>query len=283
VWGTDLSGSEQGAGGVGGLLMVRNYVTTNNQSATHFAAYDGNGNVTGLVDASDGAVSATYEYGPFGELIRSTGGMVSANPFRFSTKFTDNESGLVYYGYRYYNPSAGRWQNRDPIHEFGGLNLLNFVGNRGVNAVDFLGLSQQLTGTNGSQTINVRLCQVVVLVGHGDYYRPQTFNFPSDTCSAGGFIGCGAGSTNERIREGNKIAGAPNWTEDVFNSDPAYTKAWPEIKQGAKDKANSICHDSKCHCKEVTIIYLYAPAHDALIDTLQRPSLPSAQTIPCDK
>ena len=113
VWGLDLSGSEQGAGGVGGLLMVNDLSTINNQPSTHFASYDGNGNVTALVKASDGTTSANYEYGPFGEVIRMTGAMAAANPFRFSTKFQDDESDQLYYGYRSYNPSSGRWLNRD--------------------------------------------------------------------------------------------------------------------------------------------------------------------------
>jgi hypothetical protein len=41
--------------------------------------------------------------------------MANANPFRFSTKYCDEETGLVYYGYRYYQPTTGRWLNRDPI------------------------------------------------------------------------------------------------------------------------------------------------------------------------
>ena len=41
------------------------------------------------------------------------------NPFRFSTKYTDDETDLVYYGYRYYSPEMGRWMNRDPIGEEG--------------------------------------------------------------------------------------------------------------------------------------------------------------------
>jgi RHS repeat-associated protein len=112
VWGTDLSGSMQGAGGVGGLLMVRQVSGT---SGTHFAAYDGNGNVTGLVNASNGNVTANYEYDPFGQTIRATGDMALLNPFRFSTKYTDGESGFLYYGYRYYDPNTGRWVNRDPL------------------------------------------------------------------------------------------------------------------------------------------------------------------------
>ena len=55
--------------------------------------------------------------GPFGEVLRESGPMAKANPLRFSTKFQDDESGMLYYGYRYYNPSTGRWVSRDPIDE----------------------------------------------------------------------------------------------------------------------------------------------------------------------
>jgi len=114
VWGLDLSGSEQGAGGVGGLLEVND--TAN---GVHFAAYDGNGNVAGLVKATDGTTSALYEYGPFGEPLRATGPMAKANPLRFSTKYQDDETDLLYYGNRYLNTSTGKWIGRDPINELG--------------------------------------------------------------------------------------------------------------------------------------------------------------------
>lgn len=65
---------------------------------------------------------------------------LAIQPFRFSTKFTDVESGLVYYGYRFYDPSLGRFINRDPIGESGGTNLYGFVGNGPVNRSDFLGM-----------------------------------------------------------------------------------------------------------------------------------------------
>ncbi len=114
LWGSDLSGSTQGAGGVGGLLEVINY-----GSGTNFVAFDGNGNVAALVNAADGTLTANYEYGPFGEPIRMTGTQAKANPFRFSTKYDDDESDLLYYGYRYYKPSTGTWPNRDPMGELG--------------------------------------------------------------------------------------------------------------------------------------------------------------------
>jgi RHS repeat-associated protein len=136
IWGTDLSGTMQGAGGVGGLLMVRQVVTP---AMTHYVAYDGNGNVTGLVNASTGDYSALYEYDPFGQTIRITGTMAKNNPFRFSTKYTDDATDMVYYGYRYYNPSTGRWLSRDPIEERGGPNLYGFVYNNPAAYVDGLG------------------------------------------------------------------------------------------------------------------------------------------------
>jgi RHS repeat-associated protein len=66
--------------------------------------------------------------------------MAKLNPFRFSTKYQDDETDLVYYGRRYLNPSTGRWLSRDPVEEQGGLNLYGFVGNDGINHYDAFGL-----------------------------------------------------------------------------------------------------------------------------------------------
>ena len=109
TWGLDLSGSPQGAGGVGGLLA------RNTGGVIYVYTYDGNGNISEVLSATEQV--AHYEYGPFGEPLGATGIMAAQNPFRFSTKYTDDETGLLYYGYRYYNPSTGRWINRDPIKE----------------------------------------------------------------------------------------------------------------------------------------------------------------------
>src|SRR5690606_32067526 len=92
------------------------------------------------IDASDGSLAGTREYGAFGEDVTFTG-VSHQIPYGFSTKYQDHISGLYYYGYRYYNASTGRWLNRDPIEERGGLNLYEFVGNNGVNEYDVLGLA----------------------------------------------------------------------------------------------------------------------------------------------
>jgi RHS repeat-associated protein len=136
VWGSDLSGSMQGAGGVGGLLEVSYYGTG---TTNCFPAFDGNGNVAALINAADGTIVANYAYGPFGELIQKTGIMANNIPLRFSTKYQDDESDLLYYGYRYYKPSTGSWPNKDPLGDQGGLNLYNFVANNPINDYDVLG------------------------------------------------------------------------------------------------------------------------------------------------
>ena len=132
LWGLDLSGSMQGAGGVGGLLAEK-------QGANlYYPTFDGNGNVSEYL-AADGSIAAHFEYDPFGNTVVNTD---SGNLFnyRFSTKPLDQTTGLYYYGYRYYDPVTGRWPSRDPIEEEGGLNLYGFVGNDGINHWDTMGL-----------------------------------------------------------------------------------------------------------------------------------------------
>jgi RHS repeat-associated protein len=137
VWGLDMSRSLQGAGGVGGLLMIRDHAA----GFGYQAAYDGNGNVVGMIKRATGELAAAYEYDAFGNTLRASGAYAASNPFRFSTKYTDTETGLVYYGLRYYSPTLGRFINQDPIEEQGGLNLYGFCGNNGINHWDYLGQS----------------------------------------------------------------------------------------------------------------------------------------------
>ena len=84
--------------------------------------------------------SRTTTLGPFGEVIRQTGPMAKVNPIRFSTKYQDDESDLLYYGYRYYKASTGTWVSRDPSGEKNGKNLYGFAENNAPNKFDTLGL-----------------------------------------------------------------------------------------------------------------------------------------------
>ena len=136
VWGTDMSGSIQGAGGVGGLLMVSEI--SDSQISNYHPTYDGNGNVTEYLDAN-GTPVAHYEYDPFGRTTVASGSKANDFAHRFSTKPFDEVTGWYYYGYRFYDPVTGRWPSRDPIEEAGGINLYAFVGNSPINLVDIDG------------------------------------------------------------------------------------------------------------------------------------------------
>ena len=72
--------------------------------------------------------------------------------FQFSTKYEDEESGLLYYGYRHYDPTHGRWLNRDPIEERGGVNLYGMVGNDSMNWIDFLGRERKPSSGDNENT-----------------------------------------------------------------------------------------------------------------------------------
>ncbi|NBV22353.1 MAG: RHS repeat-associated core domain-containing protein [Proteobacteria bacterium] len=132
--GSDLSGSMAGAGGVGGLLAVS--ARTN---GVHFAAFDGNGNVSALLSANNSTLTASYEYGPFGETLRSTGPVALVNSIRFSTQFADDATGHSKYLNRDCFPGCGRWSSRDSIAETGGNNLYRFSNNQPVTSIDIYG------------------------------------------------------------------------------------------------------------------------------------------------
>jgi RHS repeat-associated protein len=133
TWGLDLSGTPQGAGGVGGLLAEKQGANT------FYPTYDGNGNVSEYL-GDDGSTAAHFEYDPFGNTVVNTD---TGNQFayRFSTKPLNFSTGLYYYLYRWYDPVTGRWMSRDPIAERGGVNLYGFVGNDAIRRVDLLGLA----------------------------------------------------------------------------------------------------------------------------------------------
>jgi RHS repeat-associated protein len=112
--GKDLSGSLEGAGGIGGLLARTDQANATAAYAESFYHCDGNGNVTMLVDSYQG-IAAKYLYDAFGNTISKSGMLADGNLYRFSSKEWHQNSGLAYYLYRYYDPNLQRWPNRDPL------------------------------------------------------------------------------------------------------------------------------------------------------------------------
>jgi len=134
TWGRDLSGQLEGAGGIGGLICIQE-----EGGRTLTPVDDGIGNITAVLDAGSGAVVASYDYGPFGEPLASSGD-VDCCPFRWQSKYWDDACGLYYFGYRHYGPKYGRWLSRDPMGEAGGFNLYAYCSNDPVGKWDYLGM-----------------------------------------------------------------------------------------------------------------------------------------------
>jgi RHS repeat-associated protein len=139
--GTDLSGSFEGAGGIGGMLSRSTGYSsgTGNWSTHHHYHADGNGNITAMVDSGQ-SLSASYKYDPYGKLLTSSGTQAGANLYRFSSKEFHVNSGLYYYGYRFYDPNIQRWMNRDPLYESVDRNLFRFNYNSPIQNIDANGL-----------------------------------------------------------------------------------------------------------------------------------------------
>ena len=135
--GVDLSGSRQGAGGIGGLLARSEHATYSPYNLTRHDSYhaDGNGNITAMVYGGS-ELSASYQYDPYGRMMATGGTRPTVNLYRFSSKMVLTNSGIYYYGYRFYDPNLQRWPNRDPIFEAGGINLYTFVLNNPLTFVD---------------------------------------------------------------------------------------------------------------------------------------------------
>jgi RHS repeat-associated protein len=124
LWGLDLSGTLQGAGGVGGLLKEGGLYPT----------FDANGNIMQKLDGAGTAVMSV-DYDPFGNIIAGT----LTGEYGFSTKPLIDGILMYYYGFRYYDPGTGRWLSRDSIEEDGGVNLYAFVYNQPLSDFDILG------------------------------------------------------------------------------------------------------------------------------------------------
>ena len=142
--GPDLVGQKTGAlgqeaGGIGGLQAI--FSTSNGVTTVYIPTIDRNGNITKLINATTHQVDANYEYSPYGVLVAETGPAKYACPLRFMSKYYDKETGLYYYGYRFYNPTTCKWLSNDPLQERGGYPLnLTFNGDP-INNYDPLGLS----------------------------------------------------------------------------------------------------------------------------------------------
>ena len=244
-WGKDLSGTLQGVGGVGGLL----YQTID--GVIYLPSCDNNGNILKYVDAN-GNVVASYSYNAFGALIAESGTLADVFRHRFSSKYFDVETGLYYYGYRFYHPNLMRWLNRDPIEEDGGLNLYGFCENNGIENVDILGQQVYKSITFKrlhAQKINALKSFFISDFPDGDYYGHWWVEFDGESYGWWPSKPVGLAETIKGIP--GEVNGISNFSgsekRDPHHGDSANESFHPRRRDTGKMKYGS-AKGKRCEC-----------------------------------
>jgi RHS repeat-associated protein len=126
---------------------VDNPLMMNRAGKNYYYAKDGLGSVTALTD-STGSVIHEYKYSVFGKIVEETGDSAE-NPFTYTSREYDKETGNYFYRARYYNPDLGRFISEDPIgFRSGDNNFYRYVQNSGINFRDPLGKCVEASGSD---------------------------------------------------------------------------------------------------------------------------------------
>jgi RHS repeat-associated protein len=160
--------------------------------------------------------------------------MGKINPIRFSTKCTDDESDFLYYGKRYYNPSTGRWLNRDPIEEAGGKNLYICLNNDPSSSIDILGRTSCNRCGPDVTTIATRTLRQIETT-YGGWTKWQRFNACIALNNIPIFAGWYAGGW--MMRE----LGSLGCQDNAFNP-----KFWAPAKQGTPPCQRTVKYRGRC-------------------------------------
>ena len=123
-------------------IATRPLVFYDSAEPTQFYTHDGNKNVSELISLA-GAVSAHYEYAPFGYKSYSFGRFALTNHFRFSSEFAEDTILVDYYNFRHYNCVEGRWNSRDVIDS---ALLYHAFRNEPLCSYDYCGMIEEEYG-----------------------------------------------------------------------------------------------------------------------------------------
>lgn len=122
-------------------------------AGSYYYTRDHLGSIREVTDSTK-ALRARYDYDPYGQWEKLSGDLDCE--FGFTGHFTHEATGLVLTLYRGYDARIGRWLSRDPLGEFGGINLYAYVANDPLGSVDFLGLAPVIIGvTPGAEVIRL--------------------------------------------------------------------------------------------------------------------------------
>ncbi|NGX47001.1 MAG: tRNA nuclease WapA [Chlamydiae bacterium] len=129
------------------------YISFEIQKEAYVPIYDLQGNVACLVDSQRRKIIESYRYSVFGEeeIINHRGREIVnsavGNPWRYRGNRTDQETGLICIGCRYYDPEIGRWISPDPAGYLDGPDLYVYCRNNPLTYIDYFGLASEKNGS----------------------------------------------------------------------------------------------------------------------------------------
>jgi RHS repeat-associated protein len=257
VWGLDLSGTLQGAGGVGGLLAVYK------DGSIFFPTYDANGNITEYISHDD-SIAVHREYSAFGETIWTSGEPTDEFTFWWSTKAWCEITELLEYEVRIYCSWNGSWLCRDPIGEMGGENIYTFCGNRALGQIDYLGLS--FSGYNWGvldfvlwyylgQGATIDLSHWISLHGFKDEISGSLNEIKDQIASRAPSVDCADAEGNVQQQFSGTITGTfaiRNLASDFMD---AWNSVYKVLNQGQLIVSYSCESDVTCKCCKETGLF----------------------------
>ena len=121
---------------------MNEFISMEYNGQTYYYHSDSLGSIVALTDVS-GSIIEQYSYDAYG---RPNASSVIGNPYMFTGRRLDKETGLYYYRARYYSAAMGRFLQRDPLGYFDSMNLYEYVASNPINRIDPTGLSWSITG-----------------------------------------------------------------------------------------------------------------------------------------
>jgi RHS repeat-associated protein len=136
-----------------------------------------------LVIDSTGNLVNREEYTPYGE---TSFGSFARKRYRFTGKERDEESGLSYFGFRYYSPWLGRWTSSDPVGPVDGANLYQYCRSNPLVRCDPAGCDSSVTelhqtgpGEYGAidMSVTARRTETATQITPADESQSETIRF----------------------------------------------------------------------------------------------------------
>lgn len=143
-----LLGTGKGAE-IGATLLIEK------ENTSFVPIHDHNGNIISLIDTKSKETVESYRYSAFGEekIFDQSNNEIKKslvdNPWRFASKRVDEETGLIYFGRRHYDPTTATWMSPDPLGFEAGPNLYAYVMNNPLSHIDLYGLESVQTDVGG--------------------------------------------------------------------------------------------------------------------------------------